>query len=113
MIVKFKSHGFRERLYRDRRKIPLNNKIKFRVSLTKRRSKLLEETIKICKDATNIDFVFSDSNGNLKIKLVSRANGKLFFDFNSEEDLSEVLALADDRQVNTASTEPYSDFEQD
>ena len=70
MIVKFKSHHFKEKVYRKRSAIK-SNQIKLRPSLTKRRQDLLDEVNKHISESTNPDipikFAFPDVHGTLKV----------------------------------------------
>lgn len=92
VIVKFKSHSFRSHIYGNRKKIQ-NKKIKIKISLTPERRKLLNIATEMTEENPNVDFVFADPNGNLKVKLKRRDhNNKMFFNFKSELDLSLILS---------------------
>ena len=77
VIVRFKSHNFRSKLYH-KRKLIKNHKIKFRVSLTKKRRNLLAYAEDILKDCLEVAFVFADFNG---------------FPFFTETDLARILEI--------------------
>ena len=70
VIVKFKSHHFKEKVYRKRSAIK-SNRIKLRPSLTKRRQDLLDEVNKRISESTDPDiqvkFAFPDVHGTLKV----------------------------------------------
>ena len=70
VIVKFKSHHFKEKVYRKRSAIK-SNWIKLRPSLTKLRQDLLDEVNKHISESTDPDipvkFAFPDVHGTLKV----------------------------------------------
>ena len=108
-IIRFKSHGFREKLYMNRTK-GKNVKIRLRTSLTKRRSDLLMTAQHRISDLpeksrNKIAFTYADFQGNLKIKLNAKIDNKWNFEFNSEQELNYALCKID------YDAEPYSDYE--
>ena len=71
-----------------------NNRIKFKVSLTKRRTELLRYATDTIKDYHQIKFAFADTNGQLKIRLnYGTENNRLVNNFNSEHDLHEIVTM--------------------
>lgn len=87
VIVKFKSFKDRTTVYRNRKK--LQSQVRIRVDLTKRRLGLLNEAKdQVRADDDRLDFAFADINCNLAVKTKS---GKLIF-FNSCDELKSKLA---------------------
>ena len=109
-IVKFKSHSFREHLYKSKKK--LNRNVRFKVSLTKRRIQLLKlanneilnrggEVAKVVK------FAYADADGNLKLLLHAPTDRGWTHPFQNEDELMDLLShISSDR-----GPEPYSDSE--
>ena len=99
MIIKFRTHHYREMIYSKRKSMKIDAvKIKFRVSLTKRRQDLLKQATDFCDPDkldhnNNLDFAFADTLGNCKIKFKKRVNNKLFADFNDEIELANIIGL--------------------
>ena len=93
VILKVRSHGFREKMYRARKNMA-NKKYKLRVSLTDRRIKLIESAKSTFKSqkVDNIEFVFADINGNVKVKFISRVNRSLFADIENENSVAAIIA---------------------
>lgn len=85
VIVKFKTHSFKEKVYRKRNTIK-NTRIKLRPSLTKRRQDLLDEVNKCISESTDPDlpvkFAFPDVHGTLKVLMKEGITPK-FQTFNS------------------------------
>ena len=78
---------------------------KFRVSLTKRRAELLSKAKSLCEGYSEIHYVYTDINGNLKLRLVKPINRKWTYTFNSEESLLDAL-----NAINNSDFPPiYSD----
>ena len=106
-IVKFTKHSTAETIYKHRKKLikkkedktnqPIKDKtnqpIKIKVSLTRRRQKLLEYVSKVTDDYSLIHFVYADINGNLKIRLMEPIKSRMVFSFNSKMELAEILGL--------------------
>ena len=90
IIVKFKCHSFREKVYRNRKKM---RGVKFHVALTPHRSSVLNSAQEEIKDFPIANFCFADPNGNLKVKLHDQST----FPFTDTTDLRELLhSLSDD-----------------
>ena len=98
-IVKFTKHSMAETIYKHRKKLikkkedKTNQPIKIKVSLTRRRQKLLEYASKVTDDYGLIHFVYTDINGNLKIRLREPIKNRVVFSFHSKMELAEILGL--------------------
>ena len=93
IIVKFKGHSFKEKIYKGRKNIG-NRKIKLRPSLTKRRQDLLEEAnrkIQEEPDAIPVRFAFADVHGTLKV-LMKDVITRKFQNFNSMVDFHHIVS---------------------
>ena len=88
-----------ETIYKHRKKLikkkedKTNQPINIKVSLTRRRQKLLEYASKVTDDYSLIHFVYTDINGNLKIRLREPIKSRVVFNFNSKMELAEILGL--------------------
>ena len=67
-IILFKTHSFRAVVY-EKRKIIKNKKLKVKLSLTKKRTKILTHAYKMVESNQHIKLAFADVNGNLKVRL--------------------------------------------
>ena len=67
-IIRFRTHAFRAAVYQKRKTIT-NNKLKVKLSLTKKRTKTLTQAYKMVESNQQVKFVFADINGNLKLRL--------------------------------------------
>ena len=85
-ILKFKSHSFKELVYHSRKKIK-NRKIKVKISLSKKRRKVLSYAHQATANIPNVDFPYLGINGNLKLRLKEYFNKKKVFIFKSKEEL--------------------------
>ena len=65
-ILKFKSHSLRLSVYHSRKKIK-NRKIKINISPSKKRGKVLSYAHPATASIPNVDFLYADINGNLKL----------------------------------------------
>ena len=93
IIVKFKGHSFKEKIYKGRKNIG-NRKIKLRPSLTKQRQDLLEETnrkIQEEPDAIPVRFAFADVHSMLKVIMKDGITPK-FQNFNSMVDFHHIVS---------------------
>ena len=93
IIVKFKGHSFKEKIYKGRKNIG-NRKIKLTRSLTKRRQDLLEEAnrkIQEEPDAMPVRFAFADVHGTLKVLMKDGRTPK-FQNFNSMVDFHHIVS---------------------
>ena len=106
-IVKFTKHSMAETIYKHRKKLikkkedKTNQPIKIKVSLTRRRQKLLEYASKVTDDYSLIHFVYTDINGNLKICLREPIKNRVVFSFNSKMELAEILGLIEHFEHHT------------
>ena len=82
-----------------------NQPIKTKVSLTKRRQKLLEYVTKLTDDYSLIHFVYTDINGNLKIRLKESIKNWATFSFNNKMELAEILGLVKHFEYHTKFSE--------
>ena len=105
IIIKFKTHSYKEKVYKQRKNIN-NHTIKFRPSMTKRRQDLLEEVNNHIKDSSEpnfpVEFAFSDVHGNLKV-LMKEGVTPRFQSFNTIIEYYGIL-----NKVNF--TQPYEDY---
>ena len=58
-------------------------KLKVKLSLTKRRTKIINYAHRITESVPEVKFAYADVNGNLKIRLHEQREGKYTFPFNS------------------------------
>ena len=77
MIVRFKTHSFREAVYLKRRKC--NKKQKTKLSLTQRRRKTLTYAYNNAIKLSQIDFFYVDIHGNLKFRLKNAISNKFVY----------------------------------
>ena len=69
--------------------------VKFRTSLTRHRQNLLTFAHNLCAEAEEINFIFSDINGNLKIRLKEPIGNRQVYNFRNKMELAEILAKLD------------------
>lgn len=92
VIVRFKSHTAKENFYKNRKNV--NKNVKIKPSLAPGRKELLNDAVNFLAEYENSSlknqphFVFADMHGNLKLKMTHRVEGKMFFKFNSLEELA-------------------------
>lgn len=84
MIVKFTTWRVRTYVYKKRKK---SGKTRFYLDLTRRRFNLLKESQELTDQNDKVDFVFSDNNNNICLRLV---NGRVKI-FNSVIELQTIL----------------------
>ena len=99
LIIKFRSHNFKERVYKARNECK-NKALKFKPSLTKRRQDLLSYAYENFKDHENFAFVFTDVHGNLKLRTKVKIKNKYVFNFNNEATIAELMIMLDDEYRN-------------
>ena len=72
-IIKFTKHSTATKVFRERQKlsklINWTKHVKFHTSLTKQQQNLLTFAHNLCAEPEEINFILSDLNGNLKIRL--------------------------------------------
>ena len=80
IIIKFTKHRAATKVFRERRKlsklISWKKYVKFRTSLTRQRQNLLTFAHNLCAEGEETNFIFSDINGNLKIRLKEPINNR-------------------------------------
>ena len=73
IIIKFTKHSTATKIFRERRKLSklmsLKKHVKFCTSVTRHGQNLLTFARNLCAKAAEINLIFSDINGNLKIRL--------------------------------------------
>ena len=65
--------------------------VKFRTSLMRHRQNLLTFARNLCAEAKEINFIFSDINGNLKIRLKEPVGNRQIYSFRNKIELAEIL----------------------
>ena len=90
VIVRFKSHSFRSKIYRVRKECARRD-LKVRLSLTKRRQNLLNFAQTHLQDEPNFKFVYADEDGNLKVRTKDPVGRKFVFSFKSERDIAQLI----------------------
>ena len=92
VIVRFKSHSFRSKIYRVRKECARRD-IKVRLSLTKRRQNLLNFAQTHLENEPNFKFVYADEDGNLKVRTKEPVGRKFVFSFNNEKDIAQLINI--------------------
>ena len=97
--IKFAKHSTATKVFRERRKpsrlISWKKHVKFCTSLTRQRQNLLTYARNLCAEAEEINFIFSDINGNLKIRLKEPIGNRQVYSFRNKMELAEILAKLD------------------
>ena len=89
VIVRFKSHSARYKVYKERNK---SKSVKIRPNLTRRRGDLLYRASNLVDDLDQIDFVFANIHGDLTLRLKDPdEDEKQLFSFSSMSQLKETL----------------------
>ena len=92
-------HSTATKIFRERRKLSKlmswKKHVQFRTSLTRNRQNLLTFARNLCTEAEEINFIFSDINGNLKIRLKEPIGYRLVYSFWNKLELAEILAKLD------------------
>ena len=89
-IVRFRSHAFNEKVYRKRKEIK-GKKIKVKLSLTKHRTKTIKYAHQITENNAEVNFVYTDMNRNLKLRLHNSIGNKYVYEFKSKEELHKLI----------------------
>ena len=90
-IIRFRTHAFRGAVYQKRKTIT-NNKLKVKLSLTKKRTKTLTQAYKMVESNQQVKFVFVDINGNLKLGLNQPIeHNKYTYTFDTIDDLEDLF----------------------
>ena len=88
-----------QQIFRDRRKLSKlmswKKHVKFRTSLTRHRQNLPTFARNLCAEAEEINFIFLDINGNLKIRLKKPIGNRQVYSFRNKMELAEILAKLD------------------
>jgi len=84
-IIRFSTHTFHEKIYSRRKK--LSKKVKFKVSLTKRRTELLKFGNEISSSVDAVQFAFADPMGNLRVLLKNPIKNRKTIPYESKKDL--------------------------
>ena len=92
---KIQKHSFRASVYGSRSKIQNKRKLKVKLSLTKRRTKIINYAHTITELVPKVKFAYADVNGNLKICLQEQREGKHTFPFNSIDSLHDIFRKFD------------------
>ena len=99
IIIKFTKHTTVKKFLRERRKpsklMSWKKHVKFPTSLTRRRQNLLTFDRNLCAAAGDINFIFSDINGNLKIRLKKPIGNRQVYSFRNKMEHAEILAKLD------------------
>ena len=88
IIVRFRSHAARYKVYDNRKR---TSNVKIRPNLTKRRDQFRYEATELVKDNSQVNFVYSDAHGDIKIRLNNQFKGKYVYKINSLEELKDIL----------------------
>ena len=89
IIVRFKSHASRYKVFNSRK---TTKKVNIRPNLTPSRGKLLFEANELISSVDEVDFAYADLHGDLKFRLVREYEGKFVFPFFSLEELKSSLS---------------------
>ena len=99
IIIKFTKHSTATKVFRERRKlsklISWNKHVKFRTPLMRQRQNLITFTRNLCTEVEEINFIFSDINGNLKIRLKEPIGNWQVYSFRKKMELAEILEKLD------------------
>ena len=99
IIIKFTKHSTATKVFRERRKqsklISWTKHVKSCTSLTRQQQNLLSYARNLCTEAEEINFIFSDINGNLKIRLKEPIGNRQVYSFQSKMEHAEILAKLD------------------
>ena len=88
IIVRFRTHAARYQVYDNRKR---TSNVKIRPNLTKRRDQLRYEATELVNDNNQVNFVYSDAHGDIKIRLNNQFKGKYVYEINSLEELKDIL----------------------
>ena len=75
-VTRFKSHSFRASVCASRNNVQNKKKLKVKLSLTKRRTKVINYAHRFTELVPEVKFTYVDVNGNLKIRLHEQREGK-------------------------------------
>ena len=98
VIIRFKSHEYKEIFYKEgRKKVKANNNgIKIKPNLCPERKKLLNRAVDFVDSYPNNcynppDFAYADVHGNIKLKMKHRTKNEMFFDVSSFQDVAWII----------------------
>ena len=101
VIIRFKSHEYKEIFYKEGRKKMKENRsgIKIKPNLCRERKNLLNRAVDFVdsfpSDCYNPpDFAYADVHGNIKIKMKHRTKNGMFFDVSCLQDVAAVIQNA-------------------
>ena len=97
IIIKFTKHSTAAKVFRDGRKLSKTDQLEetLRTSLTRQRQNLLTFARNLCAEAEEINFIFSDIHGNLKIRLKESIGNRQVYSFRNKMELAKILAKLD------------------
>ena len=93
-IKRFRWHAFKEKVYKKQKEIK-GKKIKVKLSLTKHRTRAIKYAHQITEYDAEVNFVYADMNGNLKLTLHNSIGNKYVYEFKSNEELYELFNKLD------------------
>ena len=98
VIVRFKSHSFRAKVFNKRKELKKDGdkSIKIKVCLTKERKKLLNVSKTKLEGNEKVHFVYANINGDIKVRLHHKVNNKNVYDIKNNKDIEEIMIKLDD-----------------
>ena len=84
--------------------------VKFRTSLTRHPQNLLSFARNLCAEAEEINFISSDINGNLKIRLKEPTGKRQVYNFRNKMELAEILAKLDPDDYHQLFDHDFDEF---
>ena len=88
----YDSNLTRASVYASRNNIQNKKKFKVKLSLTKRRTKIINHAHRITELVPEVKFAYADINGNLKIRLHEQREGKYTFSFSSIDSIHNIFS---------------------
>ena len=110
-IIRLKSHGFKEKIYGNRKNLVKRTPHRIRVSLTQHRAKLLASANEMVENNDKVKFAFADINGNLRLLLNSPFRRKWTLNFSSKEELTLKLIELTGSPNDDVFSYGYSDYD--
>ena len=99
IIIKFTKHSTATKVFRERWKLSKlmswKEHVKLRSSLTRHRQNLLTFARNLCAEAEEINVIFSDINGNSKLRFKEPVGNRQVYSFRNKMELAEILAKLD------------------
>ncbi len=90
VIVRFKSHATRYKVY-EKRKECKNKALRFTPSLTSTRRKLLSRSRAAYEENDAVNFIYCDIHGDVKVRFHERVRNKLVHAFGSLDELKDLI----------------------